>query len=114
MQNFRRVTGRNRHLSLRDYLAAHPRPHARLCNFVTPFNATHYGLDVTLISSDDALPPPRPGTLILSSHCVARVRARLDSYYGNRPENWMARAEPTTIVGHTYYVYDIREGPNAG
>lgn len=94
---------------LRDYLAAHPRPKARLCNFVTPFNATHYGLDVTLISSDDALPPPQPGTLILSSHCVARVRAWLNSYCGNRPENWMARTQPTAIVGHTYYIYDIPE-----
>jgi len=99
---------------LRDYLATHPRPNARLCYFVTPYNAAHYGLDVTLISVVDALPPPRPGTLILSAHCVARARAWLDSQYGDRPENWMARSQPTAIVGQTYYFYDVPDEMKIG
>ena len=94
-------------IELRDYLSHHPRQDARLCNVVTPFNASHYDLGVTLISSDDALAPPAPGAWILSSHCVARIRARLNSVYGDRPENWIVHTEPTTIIGHVYYVYDI-------
>lgn len=94
-------------VELRDYLARHPRKNVRLCNFVTPINASLYGLDVSLIDSDDALPPPPPGTSILSAHCVARVRARLRSVYGDRPEDWIAHREPSAIVGHVYYVYDF-------
>ncbi len=94
-------------IELRDYLSRHPRKDARLCNVVTPFNASHYDLGVTLVSSDDALAPPAPGAWILSSHCVARIRARLNSVYGDRPENWIAHTEPTAIIGHVYYVYDI-------
>lgn len=94
-------------VELRDYLERHPRKNVRLCNFVTPFNASLYHLDVSLIDSDDALAPPRSGTWILSSHCVARIRARLASVYGSRPENWIAHTAPTTIVGHAYYVYDF-------
>jgi hypothetical protein len=96
-------------IELHDYLSRHPRKNIRFCNFVTPLNASRYGVEATLIESDDAMPPSRPGTLILSAHCVARVRALLNSKYGDGPENWIVHTPPTEIVGHTYYVYDIPE-----
>jgi hypothetical protein len=64
---------------------------------------TAFYTDVGVLSQVE----PRPGILILSSNCVARMRAWLNSYYGERPENWMAHTQPSAIVAHVYYIYDI-------
>jgi hypothetical protein len=45
---------------------------------------------------DDLMKAPAPGLYAVSAHFVART-----------PAEWLHRA-PTTIVGHSIYVYDIR------
>ncbi len=91
---------------LREYLAQHPRDDYRLCNF-GDFNPRYYGFAGQLVWLDKLLEPPAPGVLILSSHCVARVRSWLENQHGDGPQNWFAHVRPIAVVGHTYYVYEI-------
>ncbi len=94
------------YLELHEYLKTRKTTNARLCSF-GKFNPIYYGFDGKLLWLDDLLTPPEPGTLILSSHCVGRVRAWLDSHSEKGQQNWLRETEPQTIVGHVYWVYDI-------
>jgi hypothetical protein len=93
-------------VELRRYVREHDVHHYRLCNFGY-FNPSYYGIDGELVWLEPLLDPPAPGTLILSSHCVARVGGWLKKEYGDGEQNWMAHVEPKAIVGHAYWVYDI-------
>lgn len=93
-------------LELRRYVREKSLHNYRLCNFGY-FNPAYYGISGQLVWLDDLIPPPPPGTLILSAHCVARIRGWLKDDYGDGPENWIAHIEPQAIVGHAYWVYEI-------
>jgi hypothetical protein len=93
-------------LELRRYVQENSIQKYRLCNFGY-FNPAYYGFNGDLVWLDALLDPPSPGTLILSSHCVARVKGWLGRRYGNGPENWLAHVQPRAIVGHAYWVYEI-------
>jgi len=96
-------------LELRTYLRENSLHDYRLCNFGY-FNPTYYGTGGELVWLDALVQPQPPGTLIMSSHCVARVRGWLQEKYGDGPQNWIAHVEPKTIVGHAYWVYEIPAG----
>jgi hypothetical protein len=96
-------------IQLRDYLDANPVEHYHLCYFGN-LDPRMYGIRGRLTWHDSLLEPPSPGTWILSSFCVARLQARLDRLFGDGPLNWLRTVEPKAIVGHAYYVYDIRPG----
>jgi hypothetical protein len=97
-------------LELRRYVRENSVHEYRLCNFGY-FNPAYYGLDGEFVWLDALLEPPSAGTLIMSAHCVARLRGWLEHRYGNGPENWLARLEPRAIVGHAYWVYEITAPP---
>ncbi len=94
------------YLELREYLKSRTTTNARLCDF-GKFNPAYYGFDGKLVWLDDLVSRPEPGTLILSSHCVGRVRAWLDSHPAEGQRNWLRDLEPETVVGHVYWVYEI-------
>jgi hypothetical protein len=52
-----------------------------------------------------------PGLHAISTHLVARARGALTAKYGSAPANWLLHVEPTAVVGHAYYVYDLRAVP---
>jgi hypothetical protein len=91
-------------IQLRDYVEERGLRDYSLCYFGS-ISPRRYGLEAERIQWRDALKPPRK-TLIVSSHYVARIRALLSLEYDDGPENWIAHAEPTTIVGHAFYVYE--------
>jgi hypothetical protein len=93
-------------VELHDYLERHPHKDIHLCNFVTPFDGSDYGVSAERIDVESAIQSPPSGTLILSAHCEARARAYSNARFADGPENWIARASPTAVVGHTYYVYE--------
>ena len=41
----------------------------------------------------------RPGVVVLSTHCWARLRASLERQYGRGPENWLAHSDAEGIRG---------------
>jgi Dolichyl-phosphate-mannose-protein mannosyltransferase len=69
-----------------------------------------YGIRATPVSVQDVARPPEPGLYALSAHVVARGMGELAKRYGDGPDNWLLHMRPVAIVGHAYYIYDIR-GP---
>jgi hypothetical protein len=53
---------------------------------------------------------PPPGTLILSGDCVARMLAWVNHTGATGRAAWLRTAQPTAIVGHAYWVYEIPRG----
>ena len=96
-------------IQLREYLAANRVSEYRFCYFGSG-DPAYYGIRGARVSSRDLLAAPEPGTWILSAHCIARARAQLSRLHGEGSGNWLARAVPRDVVGHAYYVYEIKEG----
>jgi hypothetical protein len=94
-------------VQLRDYLEQHPAPGARLCYFGT-FDPRSFGVFLPELEPEQLI-SPRPGTLILSAHCVARTLAWAN-HTGDGRAAWLRAAEPKAIVGHAYWVYEIAPG----
>jgi hypothetical protein len=95
-------------VQLRDYLDTNLVEHCHLCYFGN-LDPGLYGIRGRLTWHDFLLAPPSPGTWILSSFCVARLQAHLESLFGQGPLNWLRYVEPKSIVGH-----DIRPGDLVG
>jgi Dolichyl-phosphate-mannose-protein mannosyltransferase len=68
----------------------------------------YYGIEATHIGDPSTLLQPSRGTLIISAHWLARLRAGLAQLYGSGRENWLLHARPKEIIGHAYYVYEVR------
>jgi hypothetical protein len=49
---------------------------------------------------------PSPGLYAVSAHTVAYVSGLIDKYHEG--SNWMRTTQPTAIVGHPPYIYDIK------
>lgn len=68
----------------------------------------YYGIRGRRIEGFDFAIRPTRGVVIMSSHLVTRARDVLDRVFGTGPLNWLRHQAPTHIVGHAYYVYEIR------
>jgi hypothetical protein len=68
----------------------------------------YYGIRGRRIEGFDFVIHPTRGVVIMSSHLVTRARDVLDRVFGNGPLNWLRHQAPVQIVGHAYYVYEIR------
>jgi Dolichyl-phosphate-mannose-protein mannosyltransferase len=68
----------------------------------------YYGIRGRRIDGFDFVIRPTRGVVIMSSHLVTRARDVLDRVFGNGPLNWLRHQAPVHIVGHAYYVYEIR------
>jgi len=78
----------------------------RLAYFGT-FPPEAYGLRVEKLEPRDLRGDPRPGLYAVSAHQVARLPAM-----GEKPAQggarWLRRTTPVAIVGHAFYIYDVR------
>jgi hypothetical protein len=67
-----------------------------------------YGLDFDRITGREIERGLPPGLYALSAHFVARGMATLTARHGTGAGNWMLHTPPRAIVGHAYYIYDIK------
>jgi hypothetical protein len=51
---------------------------------------------------------PSPGLYAVSAHLVARLPALGPKLRGGDAGKWLRTTRPTAIVGHAYYIYDVR------
>ena len=93
-------------IQLSDYLSASGTTDYRILPF-TSVDPKIYGITGTRVPLESLLDKPGPGTLIISSHYLAGLRVLLGRH-GNDPANWLGSLEPRDVVGHTFYVYDVR------
>jgi hypothetical protein len=61
------------------------------------FPPEQYGLRVEPIGEDALMAAPTPGLYAVSAHGVARFAG-----------SWLRRLPPVAIVGHAFYIYDVR------
>ncbi len=94
-------------IQLREYLKRRPIGDYWFCYFGSAVPG-YYGVQQKPIANEGLMKPQ--GMLILSAHCVARMRAVLRRQFGTSSENWMLHKVPQDIVGHAYYIYDFRPG----
>jgi len=71
-----------------------------------------YGVSNQKIGMPDLMGDPAPGLYVFSAHLVAHIPA-LAEKLGSDAGQWLRRIPPTAIVGHSFYVYDIPQGPAA-
>jgi hypothetical protein len=93
-------------IQLKDYLRDHPVGDYWVCYFGSG-DPSYYGIKGRRITDLGSIIRPPQGTIILSSHCLARGQAMMARLFGRGPENWLAHAVPKAIVGHAYYIYQI-------
>lgn len=91
-------------IQLREYLKRKPVEEYWFCYFGSGVPG-YYGVQQKPIADTGLMKPE--GMLILSAHCVARMRAVLWRQFGTSSENWMLHKAPRDIVGHAYYIYDF-------
>ena len=68
------------------------------------------GIEFDRVNPRDLEKPLLPGLYAISAHLLARARGSLHARYGDGAENWIAHTEPRAVVGHAFYVYEIRAG----
>ncbi len=71
------------------------------------FPPEDYGLRVESIGEEALMTKPAPGLYAVSAHGVARMPAEAAAipWVG---ETWLQRLIPVAIVGHSYYIYDVK------
>jgi hypothetical protein len=94
-------------IQLRDYLQANQIQDYAFFYFGAG-DPAHYGIRGRRITDFNFIVQPTYGTVILSAHGIPRARSILDNVFGNGPLNWLRHTKPLAIVGHAYYVYEIR------
>lgn len=67
-----------------------------------------YGIDFERLGSASIERSPQPGLYAISAHLLARSLGSLRTRYGDGPENWIAHTPPLAVVGHAFYIYDVK------
>jgi hypothetical protein len=96
---------------LKTWLLSHPSRAPLRLGYFGSLPPEDYGIQASVVGVDDLMPPPQPGVYALSAHILARAYGRLRERFGDGEQNWLARREPSAVVGHAYYIYDIKESP---
>ena len=87
------------------WLAANPTPAPVRLAYFGSVPPERYGVRAEPLDARLLEHPPPPGRYVLSAHVWARLRGAL----ATRPtEPWLLRTTPSAIVGHAYFVYDVR------
>ena len=66
------------------------------------FPPSYYGIEIGPTDFADALDESKPGLHVVSAQFLARARENPGS------RAWLLRTEPVAVVGHTFYIYDVR------
>jgi hypothetical protein len=67
-----------------------------------------YGIQWQKLETPELQPDPEPGLYVVTAHQVAFAPA-WGRQLGNGGAAWLKTRPPTAIVGHSYYIYDVRE-----
>jgi hypothetical protein len=86
---------------LKVWLDRHASGRAVKLSIFTSFPPEAYGIHYERLEPAELAREPAPGLYVVSAHYVARLPA----YPGTN--DWLRRIQPTAIVGHSLYVYDI-------
>jgi hypothetical protein len=86
-------------IQLKNYLCDQPVGDYWFCYFGTS-DPSYYGIKGRRITDLGSILRPPQGTIILSSHSLARGQAMMARLLGRGPENWLAHAVPKAIIGH--------------
>ncbi|HKN46875.1 MAG TPA: hypothetical protein VJ144_02785, partial [Candidatus Polarisedimenticolia bacterium] len=93
---------------LRGWLAVHEPGRKFRFAYFGSVGPDRYGLTFERIGVAELLRPPAPALYVVSAHFLARGMGELSLKYLDGPGNWLLRTAPLAVVGHAYYVYDIR------
>jgi hypothetical protein len=69
--------------------------------------AETYGLRYEKLDVNDLLVDPPPGLYAVSAHLVARVPTASEQFHEGQGA-WLRRIAPVDVVGHAFYIYEIR------
>lgn len=83
-----------------------PSRNLRLAYFGTAMPET-YGIISQQIGQEQLLKSPQPGLYAVSAHFVARVPA-LGAFRASGDGDWLRSTPPVAIVGHAFWIYDIK------
>jgi hypothetical protein len=93
-------------IQLRTWLAQHESGRTVHLSAFGLFPPAAYGIPAEPLKAEDIASRPTAGLYVLTAHLVARLPALGDQDESGR-WNWLRQTEPTAIVGHAMYVYDI-------
>jgi len=93
---------------LSEWLDANARGRPLRLAYFGSFPAESYLSGVQPAGMEQLMSEPAPGLYAVSAHYVARVPA-ISEAMGKSGGLWLAHTPPTAIVGHAFYIYDIRK-----
>ena len=91
---------------LKDWLAVHAKGRTVRLGYFGSFAPEAYGFPIEKLNPLQLAEPPSPGLYAVSAHTVAYVSGLIDKYHEG--SNWMRTTQPTAIVGHALYIFDIK------
>jgi hypothetical protein len=93
-------------IQLRTWLAQHDAGRTVHLASFGPLPPAAYGIQADPVKPEDVASKPTSGLYVLTAHLVARLPAVGDQDQTGR-WSWLRRVEPTAVVGHAMYVYDM-------
>jgi hypothetical protein len=92
---------------LRNWMDRHGNGRTLRLGYFGTYPPEDYGLRYRKLEIGDLMPDPTPGLYAVSAHLVAGVPA-----LGERTPagggSWLRRTAPTDIVGHSFYIYEVK------
>jgi len=70
-----------------------------------------YGIEFERLNTSAIERGLQPGLHAISAHFLARSLGALRARHGDGPGNWIAHTKPVAVVGHAFYIYDIKPAP---
>ncbi len=92
---------------LRAWEQRHPAAAPLHLSYPGMFPPDAYGLQFEKFLTHELLPAPAPGWYAVSSHLVGRVPA-VGMKFEHGGGAWLACTTPVDIVGHAFYIYQVR------
>ncbi len=93
---------------LRTWMDAHAQGRKLNLAYFGSFPPTNYGLNYEKIDPAALMSRPRPGLYAISAFWIGRIPAAVEAVAPGA-DFWMADVAPVAIVGHAFYIYDIRQ-----
>jgi hypothetical protein len=91
---------------LKTYMDKSPKDFCAIC-VAGNTHLTEHGINIPPVSNLGYYQTPPCERIVLSSHCLARLKAAMTQRWGNVPGNWPLHQEPAAIVGHAFYIYEF-------
>lgn len=82
---------------LREWRNAHPDSRIMKMAYFGSFPPEPYGIIAQTPTRQDLEGQPSPGIYVISAKYIARLR-----------NSWVRTAKPTAVVGHVFYIFDVR------